>query len=90
MGMDGYNGPADVTLATGDHVGAEVNLHQARDGEHLSGAINVPPQFEHKFNDGDTVTVSAGEESGEFKVTGTVLFAGPKAGCFAVVKGDWS
>ena len=92
MGMDtagGYDGQADVVLAEGTTLGAEVNLRQAPGGDGLVGAVCVPPQFEHKFADGDQVTVNTAAGSGEFTVTGTVLFAGPKAGCFAVVKGGW-
>jgi len=49
-----------------------------------------PPQFESRFNDGDTVILNTGLESGQFTVTGTLLIAGPKAGCFAQVGGDWT
>jgi len=93
MTMDsagGYDGPADVVLATGDTLSAEVNLYRSRDGDGLVGAVHVPPQFESRFNDGDTVILNTGLESGQFTVTGTLLIAGPKAGCFAQVGGDWT
>ena len=93
MAMDstgGYDGAVTVVLATGDTLSAEVNLYQARDGDGLVGAVHVPPQFESMFNDGDTVTLDTDSESGQFTVTGTVLIAGPKAGCFAQVGGDWT
>jgi hypothetical protein len=92
MAMDtaGGYGPVNVTLGTGDTFRADVNLYTARDGDHLAGAVHVAPQLEHKFNDGDTVTLDTGTASGQFTVTGTVLLAGPKAGCFVQVGGGWT
>ena len=74
----------------GDTLSAEVNLYRSRDGDGLVGAVHVPPQFESRFNDGDTVILNTGSESGQFTVTGTVLIAGPEVGCFAQVGGDWT
>jgi len=92
MGMDssgGYDGPADVVLATGDHIAAQVNL-LGRDGG-LTGAVHAPPQMEHKFADGDQITLNTAGGSGTFQVTGVVLVGGPKAACFVQVgsQGVW-
>jgi hypothetical protein len=44
--------------------------------------VNVGPQHEHRFDDGDHITVHTASGSGQFQVTGTVLLAGQHAALF--------
>jgi hypothetical protein len=92
MGMDsagGFDGAADVVLATGDHLAAQVNL-LGKDGDGVSGFVHLGPQLEHLFADHDKVTLNAGGETGQFTVTGSVLLGGGQhAGFHVQVAGDW-
>jgi hypothetical protein len=47
----------DVVLSDATTFRASANVHTARDGDGLVGAVSIPRQFESKFGGGDEVTL---------------------------------